>query len=284
VIALEAALAAWLALPGSHAAREWLYAPIISGGLATATPVPQLGVAAMMVSLVITALASWRSRSAIDVALAGAAAAFAFAAHGVTTLHAFDAFIAAGSLILAIGVLQDTFRMAFRDELTGLRSRRALNEQLAGLGRRYTIAMLDVDHFKNLNDTHGHDVGDQVLKLVASRLARTTGGARAYRFGGEEFTLVFPGAGVSDALPHLEALREDIAAYKMEMRRTRRAAKGKRPKERDGASKSDPSISVTISIGVAESGGRLDTPEAVVQAADKALYRAKDKGRNRVSR
>ena len=97
--------------------------------------------------------------------------------------------------MVAIAVLQDTFRMAFRDELTGIPSRRALNERLAALGNRYTIAMLDVDHFKNFNDTYGHDLGDQVLKMVAAHIAGVGGGGKAFRYGGEEFTVLFPGNG-----------------------------------------------------------------------------------------
>jgi GGDEF domain-containing protein len=196
----------------------------------------------------------------------------------------FGTFLAAGALILAIGVLQDTFRMAFRDELTGLSGRRALNERLAGLGPHYAIAMLDVDHFKSLNDTHGHDVGDQVLKLAASRIARVRGGGEAYRFGGEEFAVIFPGRSVEEAVPHLEALREEIAGYRMEMRHSARKGHGKPGKQRRAARNAEHTLSITVSIGVAGSGIRPDTPEAVVQAADKALYRAKDKGRNRVSR
>ena len=284
VIGLEVALAAWAALPGNSAAREWLYAPFLGHAPWAPSPVPQVGLAAMAAAALVACTAWYRSRAAIDLALAGAAVAFGIAAHGVTTPNTFAVFIAAGALILAIGVLQDTFHMAFRDELTGLPSRRALNERLAGLGRGYAIAMVDIDHFKNLNDTHGHDVGDQVLKLVASRLARVRGGGAAYRFGGEEFTLLFPGSSVDQALPFLEAVRADIAGYRMEMRRSKRPGPGISRKQRRAARRPEPSVSVTVSIGVAECGARLDTPDAVVQAADRALYRAKDKGRNRVSR
>ena len=76
-------------------------------------------------------------------------------------------------------------------------------QYLDGIKGLYTIAMVDVDHFKTFNDKHGHDVGDQVLQLVASRLARSPGGGRAYRYGGEEFTLIFPGRTREQALPHL---------------------------------------------------------------------------------
>jgi GGDEF domain-containing protein len=284
VIVLEIALAAWLALPGNSMAREGLYTQFLSQPPWAPSPVPQLGLAAIAMGVIVGGAAWYRSRSAIDLALAGAPAAFGIAAHGVITANTYGMFIAAGALILAIGVLQDTFRMAFRDELTGLPARRALNERLAGLGRHYTIAMLDVDHFKNLNDAHGHDVGDQVLRLVATRLAHARGGGAAYRFGGEEFTLVFPGRSMDEVMPHLEALREEIAGYKMEMRRTDRPGQGKSSKQQRAARNTERPISVTVSVGVAESGGRHVTPDAVVQAADKALYRAKDEGRNRVSR
>jgi len=284
VIALEAALAAWAALPGNAAARDLLYVALLGPPPWTASPVPQIGLAVIVLGALVPAVTWYRTRSAIDLAFAAAVVTFGVAAHGVTTPGMFGIFIAAGALILAIGVLQDTFRMAFRDELTGLPSRRALTERLAGLGGHYAIAMLDVDHFKKLNDTHGHDVGDQVLKLVATRLARAHGGGAAYRFGGEEFTLVFPGRDADGVVPHLEALREEIAGYKMEIRRAARPAQGKSGKQRRAARNPEHAISVTVSIGVAERGGRHDTPLAVVQAADKALYRAKDKGRNRVSR
>jgi diguanylate cyclase (GGDEF)-like protein len=172
--------------------------------------------------------------------------------------------------------------MAFRDELTGLPGRRALNEGLLGLDGIYSIAMLDVDHFKRFNDTWGHEVGDQALKLVASRLRRVGGGGIAYRYGGEEFTIVFPGLHLPAALGHLERLRRDIEGYKFEIRsrKTRRARdKGvQHPAD-------DPSrwVSVEVSIGAAHRNGRLGTPAAVMSAADQALYRAKQSGRNRVS-
>jgi len=189
----------------------------------------------------------------------------------------------AAALALAIAVLQDTFRMAFRDELTGLPSRRALNEALAGLGSRYAIAMLDVDHFKKFNDTHGHDVGDQVLRMVASRLRKIGGGGKAYRYGGEEFTLVFPGKSMQACLPHLEDIRQMIEGYAMHLR-----DRGSRPgDDRQGRSRrsgqGSQTISVTISIGVAERDAEQRTPEEVVKAADQALYAAKSGGRNRVS-
>ena len=105
-------------------------------------------------------------------------------------------------LVLILAIIQDSHNMAFRDDMTGIPSRRALNDLLRGLGSRYAIAMFDVDHFKRFNDTYGHDVGDQVLKVVAGRLMAVSGGGRSFRYGGEEFTVVFSGKGAKDAAPH----------------------------------------------------------------------------------
>lgn len=121
-------------------------------------------------------------------------------------------------LILVVAVAHEAYQMAFRDELTGLPGRRALNERLQRLGRTYVIAMADVDHFKKFNDTHGHDVGDQVLRLVASQLRQIGGGGKAYRYGGEEFTLVFPGKTLEECLPHLEQVRQAVEQYRLHLR------------------------------------------------------------------
>jgi diguanylate cyclase (GGDEF)-like protein len=174
--------------------------------------------------------------------------------------------------------------LAFRDELTGIPSRRALNEGLLhGIGRRYTIAMVDVDHFKKFNDTYGHDVGDQVLKMVASKLMAVRGGGKAYRYGGEEFIILFPGRRLAEAMPHCEELRSTIASYRMQLRgedrpRDRRSGQSRRDSSRGDST----AISVTVSIGVAESGNGQATPGEVIKSADKAMYKAKMQGRNRV--
>jgi GGDEF domain-containing protein len=248
------------------------------------SPIPQLGLAMIVASLLLSATMWFITRSAIDLGFAGAVVAFLVATNGIGSPNVFAIFVAAAALILTLAVLQDTFRMAFRDELTELPSRRALGESLAGLGRRYSIAMLDVDHFKSFNDTYGHDIGDQVLKMVATRLAHVSGGGKAYRYGGEEFTILFSGKSIDKVIPHLEALRRNIAGYTLALRAGDRPAQPESGRKQRGKRRADKAVSVTISIGVAERNDRLTLPEEVIQAADKALYRAKNLGRNRVSR
>ncbi|NUT86821.1 GGDEF domain-containing protein [Pseudomonas corrugata] len=182
-------------------------------------------------------------------------------------------------LMIAAAVAHEAYQMAFRDELTGLPGRRALNERMQRLGRNYVLAMSDVDHFKKFNDTHGHDVGDQVLRLVASKLSKIGGGGRAYRYGGEEFALVFAGKTIDECMPHLEVIRQSIETYSIQLRnpdsRPQDDQQGRQRRSGAGAS----SVSVTVSIGVAE---RVEqrTPEEVLKSADQALYNAKGAGRN----
>lgn len=183
-------------------------------------------------------------------------------------------------LMLVAAIAHEAYLMAFRDELTGLPGRRALNERLQRLGRQYVVAMADVDHFKRFNDTHGHDVGDQVLKMVASRLRKIGGGGRAYRYGGEEFTLVFPGRSVEECLPHLEAVRQSVESYALQLRDASSRPKDDRQGRMARGKTSASQVSVTISIGVAERQGEQRVPDEVIKAADQALYSAKKAGRN----
>lgn len=189
-------------------------------------------------------------------------------------------FSAAG-LTLIVGLLRSSFEMAYRDDLTGLLGRRAFNEKLRGLGSRYSMAMLDVDHFKKFNDKHGHDVGDDVLKIVARHISEISGGGIPYRYGGEEFCIIFPGKKMKPCTPHLEAVREAIGDHRITLR-----DKKTRPKtSEEGAShrgqkSKQKTVSVTISIGVAEKNDNTFSPEEVLKEADNALYKAKKNGRN----
>jgi diguanylate cyclase (GGDEF)-like protein len=184
-------------------------------------------------------------------------------------------------LMIAAAVAHEAYQMAFRDELTGLPGRRALNERMQRLGRNYVLAMTDVDHFKKFNDTHGHDVGDQVLRLVASKLSKiTNGGGRAYRYGGEEFAIVFAGKTLDECMPHLEVIRETIANYQIHLRNQEHRPQDDQQGRQRRAGTQASTVSVTISIGVAERQPEHRNPEEVLKAADQALYAAKGAGRN----
>ena len=226
---------------------------------------------------------AWPDFQPLQIGAAGALAAFYIAMEWMEMRGVHSAFMAAAGAILLVALLEESHRLAFRDTLTGLPGRRALEERLRSLGGRYTIAMVDIDHFKKFNDTHGHDVGDQVLKLVAARLAEVGGGGRAYRYGGEEFSVLFPRNTVEEALPHLEAIRRSIEDYRMAIRAPDRPKSSESGTLRRGAGGTGKFVSLTVSIGASGPGGRRRTPLQVLKAADEALYRAKQSGRNRVN-
>jgi len=204
---------------------------------------------------------------------------------------------AAGASIVAISIVENSYLLAYHDELTTLPSRRAFNDGVLRLRHPYSIAVVDIDHFKRFNDTYGHDTGDQVLRLVAANLARVSGGGQSYRCGGEEFNILFAGKTPSDVVDHLEQLRQRIETSEFRLRGDdrrqaprgpeRRVQRGRgRARKADmirqlAREKSGTALSVTVSIGVATSSERSEF-EAVLKAADKALYRAKENGRNRV--
>jgi diguanylate cyclase (GGDEF)-like protein len=270
---------AWFALLASEAALlAWL------PGVSLPTLLGRVMFAAAFAAAVWRA---WPDFTPLQVGNAGAIAAFYIAAEWVGAPGVHAAFMSAAGVILIISLLEESHRLAFRDTLTGLPGRRALEERLRSLGSRYTIAMADVDHFKKFNDTHGHDIGDQVLKLVSARLAEVGGGGIAFRYGGEEFAVLFPGTGLEDALLYLETIRISIEGYRMAVRapdRPKTEEEGtKRRANLSPRGNPEKHLSVTISIGACAPSERLRTPAQVIKAADEALYRAKQAGRNRVS-
>jgi len=286
---VETLFVAWIASAGRTSLSGTVWQDLLEHWLLRSPPTPLLG-RLLFAAAFVAAAARARPRvpatetRPLDIGQAGALLAFFIACEWVDAPGAFGAFMTAAGAILLVSLLQESHRLAFSDELTGLPSRRALEERLHGLGPVHAIAMLDVDHFKNFNDTHGHDIGDQVLRLVSTRLAQAAGGGTAYRYGGEEFCILFPELRLAEALPHIEKIRADIAAYQMAVRgedRPKNPEAGTRLRHLRSA---DKTLSVTVSIGVAEPDSQRPTPAEVLRAADQALYRAKEAGRNRVSR
>ncbi len=168
--------------------------------------------------------------------------------------------------------MQLSVEMAITDQLTGLHNRRYMTRHLdtlmsdaANSGRPIAFLILDIDYFKSVNDSYGHDVGDEVLREFAGRISANVRGIDlACRFGGEEFVVVMPDTDQSLAYTVAERLRRSVEATPFSISRP----PGK--------------LNITISIGIAGSDGGNDTAEALLRRADQALYRAKRDGRNRV--
>lgn len=303
LLAVEIMLTVWIASAGATPLSGTAWHTLLETWLFRPAPTPFTGRLLLAVALAVSIARAWEDPSPLDVGIGGALVALFVGLTWAGAPGILSAFVFAAGAILLVAVLQESHRMAFRDQLTGLPGRRALEEQLLALGPLYTIAMVDVDHFKKFNDTHGHDIGDQVLKLVGARLGQIGGGGRSFRYGGEEFSVLFDDISLKEALPHLEQLRADIASYRMTIRthqrrreprsgRDRRrpvpgskpaASGGTDPRSLAGDSHPPDGLCVTVSIGVAERDGFLGGSAAVLKAADQALYRAKQAGRNRVS-
>ncbi|CAN7293644.1 MULTISPECIES: PleD family two-component system response regulator [Rhizobium/Agrobacterium group] len=168
--------------------------------------------------------------------------------------------------------LQHTMELAIVDALTGLNNRRYLDNHLKILfdraavrGRPISICMTDIDRFKLVNDTYGHDVGDEVLREFAARIRSTVRGADlACRYGGEEFVVVMPDTPMELATSVAERLRAIVEDKPFYVRSI------------------DRELSITASLGIATSSGAFGMPDELLKQADRALYEAKHAGRNRV--
>ncbi|HTH27939.1 MAG TPA: GGDEF domain-containing protein [Sphingobium sp.] len=168
--------------------------------------------------------------------------------------------------------LENARKAAEQDHLTGLPNRRAFENTLreeakvaADHAEPLSVAFCDIDHFKNINDTHGHDAGDRVLKFVAGLLAKISGDkCHVARHGGEEFVMLFRGKTVAEACKIVDDARQDMSERNLVDRKT-----GERMDQ------------VTFSGGVADVFA-YEEPREALKAADRALYLAKEHGRNRV--
>jgi GGDEF domain-containing protein len=195
-------------------------------------------------------------------------------------------YFAAAAAMVGVSVIETAYLIGYHDELTGLPARRSFNQAIAALDGEYSIAMLDVDHFKRFNDTFGHDAGDQVLRMVAAKMAEVGGGGKAFRYGGEEFAIIFRHNTAEKAAEHAESLRRAIAETRFVVRgldRSRRPREERRYHHRPRKLRREKlDTRVTVSIGIAQPADAHTPAENVIHAADKALYRAKQRGRNRV--
>ena len=247
-----------------HRAVAWMWLPIPA--------IVAFGIAGM--SLVVLFLVR---RSSVEPGLLWALAAMFLGMNQMMMPEALLLYAGTASLMLVFAVLDHGYDIAYRDELTGLPGRRAFNHIMEQLGGNYALAMCDVDNFKQLNDTYGHETGDQILRMVAVKLSQVGGGGRAFRYGGEEFLLVFRGLSARDAHPFVEKVRSAIAGGGFVVRGADRPPR--KPVSLP-TTRNRTTITITVSAGIAGRSQRHSSAELVLDAADAALYRAKEAGRN----
>lgn len=221
----------------------------------------------------------WWRRSPLDVAVPWLLLAVVVSRWAPGRLAVSPELVLGGAQALLLVTLAETGHLlATTDRLTALANRRAFEDRIGRLRGRFTIALADVDHFKRFNDRWGHAAGDQALRMVATELAAVADRGRAYRWGGEEFAIVFAGREARDVSDSLDAVRAAIAERGFVVR----AAARPRRKPRRTSSSAGPTVHVTVSIGAASPTALRASVDDVLRAADRALYRAKRAGRNRV--
>ena len=290
----ESVFVAVICRPGSTTGPAFLHSGVIDGSWFQWTRIPQLSLLAFAVAWGILLARFVLYYKPLEAGLFWSLAATFLGLQSGGVGPTSSGYLATGALILVSSIIENSYVLAYHDELTGLPGRRAFNEALVQLESPYAVAVVDIDHFKSFNDTHGHETGDQVLRMVAAGLARVTGGGTAYRVGGEEFSILFSGKSMKEVVAHLETLRATIQESRFRVRHgEERRSSPRGPDRRATARKkglrasvlaqpADGKLSVTVSIGVAEPTSRTTEVEQVIQAADEALYRAKQGGRNRV--
>lgn len=270
----------WLLKTNQFGLSTYLSMELVQHPLAAKTIIKQPGQLIICLSLIVLC-AHWLLRpNQLRGAWILSLIAVVVALHFVLNTQLATAYFIFAGVILVSAIVINAYNLAYKDELTQLPSRRALKQQLASLGKTYSLAMVDVDHFKKLNDNHGHDVGDEVLKMLAAHLQRVEGGGKAFRYGGEEFTIIFPGKDTSSAAVYLEALRNNIASKPFVVRNKQRPKD--KPSQNKTKSDNMKELNVTVSIGVAEKEAKHSSTHDIMKSADNALYKAKKKGRNRV--
>ena len=261
-------------LPAAVSNLEWMKDPLHAG-------VAELALLLLTVNLALLYRRRDPLGATFDLGFLVAMGPILVAAEGPTGGARIAIGFGAASAILLYAMFDLYWQRVYTDELTGLPNRRALDEYLRTLGRRYTVAMVDVDHFKRFNDRYGHDEGDNVLRLVARVLANSSRG-RVFRYGGEEFAVVYRSTPVDAAAERLEVAREKLGTREFWIR-AQRAKRGRGSKKDRGRTSitGRTCVKVTASFGVAERDGRTQAT-AVLKQADRALYQAKKRGRNRV--
>ena len=189
-------------------------------------------------------------------------------------------YFATAGLILVISVIENIYLEGFRDELTDLPTSQVLMGNLSKLKTGYTVAMIEIDHFKKLKDNHGRKVSKQIIYMVGSKLASVTGGM-PFRYGDAVFFVVFPEMFLQETMSRLEILRATIkeSAFIFPSRKYSH----KKLKRVKGQKIQPDKIPLSVSIGVAE---RIDLdirPQQVIKSAEEALYFARKEGRDRIS-
>ena len=282
ILAVQLYIIAWMLEHPSPQIKEYITSPYFKHSMFNITAISQPLILFIIITGAVLLIRLIQTSSILIAGIFSSFIAITTAVHFSQQPQLATMFVLIAGLLILISITINAYSLAYLDELTNLPSRRALTQNMSTLGKNYCIAMVDVDHFKKFNDKYGHDIGDQVLKKLASQLRQVRGG-KAFRYGGEEFTVVFANKNLHEARLFCNELCKSVANNPFMLRNK------KRPKNKQDAEaykrkqKQAKPLKITISIGVAERSQTLLKAEDVIKQADTALYKAKSNGRNQVA-
>ena len=280
LLAIQLYCIAWVLEHPYPPLKEYLTFPLIKLSTYKVTAITQPLLASILIVSFVILLKLLQTASILTSGILSSLIAVSSALHFYQQSQIATIFIILAGFLIITSIIINAYSLAYLDELTNLPSRRAMMQNISTLGKRYSIAMVDVDHFKKFNDKYGHDIGDQVLKKLASQLRQVRGG-KAFRYGGEEFIVIFPNKTLSEARLFCKELCKNVENSPFMLRNKKRPKSLKdntKKKIRDAVP-----LTITISIGLAERSADLTTSDEVIKQADKALYKAKKNGRNQVA-
>ena len=268
---LQAGLVALLHQPALASLAASLEQPLVEADLKTWTALSQIAVVVFVLALglaLVRFLAAGRPPIAVGAVWALVASFLALdelGSGGPARIH-----FAAAGLLLIVGASRERRRGAHVDDVTGLPARLELNKALQQLRGCYTLARIEIDDFSGFRETHGADAARRMLRLVATALTKVGGRGLAFYLGDQTFAVVFRRMAQPAAAQHLDAVRRAVEASTLEVA----TPEPKRPGKPARAASAKQAVSVTISVGVAESEGNDADPHKVLRAAEHALDRA----------
>jgi diguanylate cyclase (GGDEF)-like protein len=261
---LQSVFVAVLCRPGETTSPAFLHVAVLSRSLFHWTKIPQLALLAFAVAFGVLLVRFMLYRKPVEIGLLWALAATFLGLQANAVDRIAIAYWATAGLVLVASLIENTYVLAYHDELTSLPARRAFNEALLRLEAPYAIAIVDIDYFKSFNDTYGHDAGDTVLRAAAAFLLKSVRAEDIVcRFGGEEFIVILPAADLKVTQARADRIRSKLRES---------------PVLHQGQSLG----MLTVSVGVAELPQHGTSRKELIEAADAALYRAKREGRDRV--
>lgn len=281
LLLLQPSLVFWLSQPGQDSLAQSLQQPLLPIVSAGWMPIPQLALLAYFGALLLIGVRFILRRHLLDNGTVWTLIASFVAFQGVQHSWSPTSFFSTAGLILFMTLVQAFHRQTYCDDLTGVPGKLAYDEAVAGLGKQYVLAVVGIDQLKHYGNQRGKSVSDQVLRVVAMKIAASAGAGKVYRLAGEEFVILFSRKTATATLVDLGAVRKSVEETDLWVTRRNRVREGGGV---TGEKSSDERLPVTVSIGLAEAGDAKSSLALVTKAAYRALYEAKGDGGNRVKR